>query len=1157
MKIKSILIAFLISLFLIPTAFAKSNVTGEAYNDLISKMSMSGVSIPGVTIDDLNASPAENCDNTAQLCLLKGFSWSNVVGWTSWDGKAIQDAVGGAVNFPDEFKAMAMFNGNMGGFIWGEKFGWIQLSSCSNLTTQTDCETKNYCAWTNNYCVIGKDNRVPKVASQGIDDWGAYVDFCPQRKTLAECESPESDQYCNWSTDDNVCVFDGPNNPNGQPLRGYAWSQYLGWIKLGPEAGETDFAGAFTKWYPDLTPPVFRVTLPDDAWMRNQSASGTLSWAKFASEHDSLIDLINSSIKVVTDTTTLDTGGQPAFTGCPPAPALANGNLIMDQNGFGEINLTMPILGKFLAPPPYGFCKYTLSGVIYNGSDFGYFFGPEGLAKGAAKGLDFTNPDPLTYAPNVYNPDSVTLYVRAGDVYRPNSALSFTGNNKVADGNNAVSLTFSPMDIGGNAITSVETALVPASLPETDQTKWVRNVSNMYDYDKSSAYYFDSIFVPRNTILGNPSPVSIGGNIFGFGSPLQYTPVDPPISGSYRYDVIGYAPTTASAPNPLHLDAINVTATDLTLPAISPKQPAVPGGTFVTTLDSSNQGTGEPLPFAYLFTPALEVTAGSLNADYIVLGQSVDASFSLRNNSSDALTSYSLDNILKFQDTGGIGQEVLEIKGIKLDGLTGSTDRTDPKWDATRYDLTHNAGGQDINEFHDLTQNFHDPFYPFNSTVDTEGNYSVDGKYYVAPTDPCLITPPCPPVNIDRTDTLSSDLAANGGIGNFSFGFMPSQFVGQAINAKVTFSIDQYLAYHSKNNPFAQYALYPAVRRIDGVDVKSIGLGTSGVVSGGQIYETISGRQLQTVSTASSEGLRKDIRKNVASLTRNMTPCELNPSSPTILSTLPTDPSLTSCLSVDSKNNTIIAYYSGPGTLQIGNGSNVAVPNDKYSIILTNGANLYIDSNVDYGSTDDSLGLIVLQDGNGKGGNVFINPVPTNLVGLLYAEGSILSSPDGGTTFYYGSAGGDTKDLKNQLYWQGSIASRNTIGGAPNKTVPDGVDCTLWQKNISDCSQAYDLDYVRRFTTKHDDVQNIDYSLAGVLFSGGGRCVPVNVPVQPNCSLGALPTTVKIMTGNSIDTSAPPAGSKSLDAFFIERDNRPVPPGFTSGGGLTSTSEIR
>lgn len=1130
MRPKNAIIAFAFALLSISSAHAATNITGDVYGQVFSTMEMNDGGIPyGVTIEDINT--ADKCDNSTQTCFLEGFSWADVVGWTFWNGAALQTELGGVGNFPDEYIPKVSYIGGMDGFAWGEKFGWLQLSACASIDAQAACDAKSYCNWTGtNHCEIDNSNNVPDVSSQTDSDWGAYVDFCPLKTTQPECEDADSDQYCNWDAGDSVCVFDAGANPGGQPLRGYAWSQYLGWVKFGPEAGDTEFNGAFTNWFPDLTPPVFKGV--EEGWIPNESMVGTISWLEFADENESQIDLISSSVTVNTDMSA-------DFAGCPMAAPQANGDLILSQGGNGEVNLTIPLIG-LIGTPPYGFCKYTLGGVIYNGSGFGYYFGPEGIAQAAVDGVDTSSP--ANAAPATYDNDPVTLYVRAGD---PDSAVSriiFTMTSGVGDGNDKIDLRFAPADIGGNYIIPVRSALSPGTLPEPVQADWVRDLEIVNDLDQNSEYYFDRLDIARNFSLNYPLPVNVEGAYYGVLDPLTYVNTGVHTAGSYLMDIWGYAPTL-SAGNILELTNISLETTDQVLPAVSPSMgPWNTSGTIV--FDNSSPMPGNPLPFSYDFDPALEVTDGELNAQFIIIGQPVEASYDIVNNSSDSLQNYSLDHLMVFSDTGGIGEEVLELKDINLSGLADTATRTDPDSTDTRYQLQRNSGTEGVNEFHSSSQNYHTPSYGFNSATDGSGVYSVDGEYYVSPEDDCLSTPPCPAVNIDRSDSLSSDLTASGGTGSYVFGITPSQYIGEQINAQVTFGITQYLSYHAQQNPFVQYALYQAQPEIDGIEVKSIGLGTSGVVSGGQVFETVGGRDLETISTTSSADLRREIRRNVAVLTRNITPC----AAPQTLNTLSTANG--GCIAVDTINNTVVAVYEGPGLITLGNGADMTVPTGyKYTIILLDGANLAIESNLTYGGdTDNSFGMIVMQDAAGGGGNVYMDPAPTNMVGLLYAEGSLLSSPDGGTTLYYGG-GGSANDLKNQLFWQGSIASANTIGGAPNKVVPDNVDCSPWGGDAGSCSQAYDLDFIRRFATINDT--GVDFAPVGYTFSGGGSCA-VGAAPNPGCALGGLPTTVTL-AGDAIDVNA----SKSLDTFFIERDNRAVPQGFSSSGGLTSSQEIR
>jgi len=334
---------------------------------------------------------------------------------------------------------------------------------------------------------------------------------------------------------------------------------------------------------------------------------------------------------------------------------------------------------------------------------------------------------------------------------------------------------------------------------------------------------------------------------------------------------------------------------------------------------------------------------------------------------------------------------------------------------------------------------------------------------------------------------------------------------------------------------------------VSGIEIQNIGLNTTGLVSGGQVFEDAAGnRTLSTVSTAASASLQRDINRNVASLTRNVTPCEIGPG--LTLSELSIDP-LNPCVILDELNRTAIAYYQGdPDTLlNLGDATGTLTLPDgyRYTLILEGGADLFLRDNLANG-VGSSLGMIVFDDEGGIGGNVYLDPFPTNMAGLLYAEGSVLSSPDG-STLYYGE-GGNPTELNNQLYWQGKIASENTLGGAPNLVTPPGIICPNTIETL-ECAQRYDLDFLRRFATINSLAPPGDYSLNNGKFSGDGTC---NDAI-PECEyLGVLPTTIALNGSDLIDVGA----SKSADPVFIEPDARPIPLGFTKEIGLSQSGVV-
>lgn len=158
-----------------------------------------------------------------------------------------------------------------------------------------------------------------------------------------------------------------------------------------------------------------------------------------------------------------------------------------------------------------------------------------------------------------------------------------------------------------------------------------------------------------------------------------------------------------------------------------------------------------------------------------------------------------------------------------------------------------------------------------------------------------------------------------------------------------------------------------------------------------------------------------------------------------------------------------ILYLEGDLTINL-NGD--PLPTGEHTILIY-GGDLYIQSDLTYGTGGNPLGVIVLQDSNGVGGNVYVYPDPTDLVGAFYAEGGVVSvnlqgqpgedlsaSCDGSSGFCDRSY-----ELRNQLYWKGLLATDNTIGGSDRNPAecPGGATCPR------DEARSYDFAYLRTF----------------------------------------------------------------------------------------------
>ena len=141
---------------------------------------------------------------------------------------------------------------------------------------------------------------------------------------------------------------------------------------------------------------------------------------------------------------------------------------------------------------------------------------------------------------------------------------------------------------------------------------------------------------------------------------------------------------------------------------------------------------------------------------------------------------------------------------------------------------------------------------------------------------------------------------------------------------------------------------------------------------------------------------------------------------------------------------------------------------DGLNTIVVEGGDLWIRSNLKYPVGTHSFGIIVLKDRNGDGGNIFIYPEVTNLVGAVYAEGGVISVNAQGTFGEDESPDCDGRhgfcdrsyELRDQLHWKGLLATANTIGGSDKNPIecPEGVVC-----DSRETARVYDLGYLRTF----------------------------------------------------------------------------------------------
>lgn len=170
-------------------------------------------------------------------------------------------------------------------------------------------------------------------------------------------------------------------------------------------------------------------------------------------------------------------------------------------------------------------------------------------------------------------------------------------------------------------------------------------------------------------------------------------------------------------------------------------------------------------------------------------------------------------------------------------------------------------------------------------------------------------------------------------------------------------------------------------------------------------------------------------------------------------------------LSCRFSDNGVLYFKGSDVTLNLTSGE---LPNNARTL-LVEGGNLYIKSNLKYPSNASSFGVIILKNGTGEGGNIYIDPSVTNLVGAVYAEGSVISVNSQGqfvedpSPSCDGSAGfcDRSYELRNQLYWKGLLATANTIGGSdkvPTYECPHGITCSS-----REIARIYDFAYLRTF----------------------------------------------------------------------------------------------
>ncbi len=958
-------------------------------------------------------------------CPLDGFAWSEAVGWILMNGETIQAALpaGEQTAFGPEDFAKVHPNGAFSGLLWSEKAGWIRLSSSAQ-------------------------GSLKPAAQQNENDFGVYIED----------------------------LLSDPVSPLGHALKGYAWSEKVGWIKFGREAGDSTAFGAYTQWVPDSSAPL--VGSLNNAWFaagENPDPGApnfpltSLFWPGVVSDPQSGID--------VTRTLLFNNFGNLRIKALSPDPAClqsTQGLLVGLEANKKQADLTLPLVGVVGAPLK-GFCQYEVSGKIFNRA---------GLS------VDFNK----------------AFFVRAGNLDNAASQIKVPQKGVVADGSDVLSIGLLPRDRVGNPIINVDCAGIAPC--------YARSVTVAPEL--TSDMRFDSTS-PAPSVI---SPVKANGAFLESGLSLLALPAGLP--DRYLLDVTSYAPTGGF--NALELQNSLVTISDTPrIPSLL-EQTGAPAKTTSVTRESLEKTA------VLSFAPAITLENGKIQGQgggQLAPGAEGLLSFGLVSRSPLKTEGLDLDLALGYSEkAGGSNSEALFVENIAPltpsanDGLLAG--KTNDLSGESRYELYGGTFFDNVklDGTRTLWRYLEPSLISFNAAPNGQGEYTIDFG------DEAL-----KPLSIDRSaavPALFSGLAANPQNPlPFGLGFRPVKIAPIGFSG-VTLNAEGWVGYRYQNQPL--FTLYKTGPLAEGVDVKDIGVQFTGSGAGQSIFETVGDRKFSAVGTAGARRLAETMRRNVTAFTAGRTPCVL-PDTLTLIA-------LNGNCAFETPEGKIAYYTGSPSqTLQLSGSSALSLPKgQRYTLILTGGASLAIESNLAYatGDSQGSLGLIVLADEKGEGGNVLIGSAPTNLVGTLYAEGSLLAS--GGAT------------VQNQLFWQGSIASKNTIGGADLAAplLPEGIKADVCGTTpLRDCARRFDMNYLRRFTVTPEGAVT-----GGGLFSGGGSCtLSQNTAV---CALGQWPTTVTL-SGGIVD----PKSSLSLDPFFIQPQNRPPAPGFSLSSVQQSTEVIR
>jgi len=181
------------------------------------------------------------------------------------------------------------------------------------------------------------------------------------------------------------------------------------------------------------------------------------------------------------------------------------------------------------------------------------------------------------------------------------------------------------------------------------------------------------------------------------------------------------------------------------------------------------------------------------------------------------------------------------------------------------------------------------------------------------------------------------------------------------------------------------------------------------------------------------------------------------------------------CLFADNS----IMFFANTSVLLEDPSGTLTLPTGAKTILVYNG-NIHMQSNIVYPDATSTFGMLAIsQDDNDSnplngGGHVYIGPSVTNIASYLYADGTVAGLDTAGVLITEHTT--DTiMNLRNQLYWNGSISSLNTIGGSDRRPAECPAEIEIPCQIITGgdgekyraLTRIFDLNYLRAF---HENV---------------------------------------------------------------------------------------